>query len=397
MKAIAAFFSKPIFSDKRFLLAVWIILGIISGLKGRAIHNNYLIFKGVFFHTIEQVNLYLQYPAEYHDSNHYGPFFSLVIAPFALMPDRLGMLLWDNVMGLVLFAAIYKLPIPWNRRYLFFYIVIIQLYTCIMNCQTNGLMTALLIGSLLCIRKEKDIWAACFIMFGTFIKLYGIVGLCFFFFSKHKLKFIAYLFMWAVIFFVLPMLISSPEFIIQSYQDWHLSLTDKSLENVTNFSQDMSAIGLVRRVFDLLDLSALYIILPGLVLFGLQYLKIKQYDQLTYQLGILASALMFMVLFSTGSESETYIVAMTGIAIWFGLQEKPYAKWVIVLLVFSIFWTWATTSHLFPKSIRVDIFKRYSLKAIPTLMIWLILIYQIMTSRIVKQYEKSDNQNDKFI
>ena len=48
------------------------------------------------------------------------------------------------------------------------------------------------------------------IMLGTFVKLYGIVGFAFFFFSKHKPKLILWIdVIWGIVFFVLPMLISS--------------------------------------------------------------------------------------------------------------------------------------------------------------------------------------------
>lgn len=65
-------------------------------------------------------------------------------------------------------------------------------------------------------------------MIGTFVKLYGIVGLAFFFFSKHKVKFVAALIGWAVLFFVLPMAITSPEYIIDQYKEWHVSLAGKN-------------------------------------------------------------------------------------------------------------------------------------------------------------------------
>ena len=56
--------------------------------------NNYLIFKYVFWHTIQGKSLYALSPAEFEDCNHYGPVFSLIIAPFAVLPDFIGMLLW---------------------------------------------------------------------------------------------------------------------------------------------------------------------------------------------------------------------------------------------------------------------------------------------------------------
>ena len=78
---------------KKFSLSLlWFLLPAVAGLlkwKQNSI-NNYYIFKGVFHHTINQTNLYSLYPAEYFDSNHYGPLFSLIIGPFALLPDYIG-------------------------------------------------------------------------------------------------------------------------------------------------------------------------------------------------------------------------------------------------------------------------------------------------------------------
>ena len=49
----------------------------------------------------------------------------------------------------------------------------------------NAHRRSLIILSYVLIEKEKDFWSACLIILGTFIKLYGIVGLAFFFFSKN--------------------------------------------------------------------------------------------------------------------------------------------------------------------------------------------------------------------
>ena len=72
-------------------------------------HNNFLIFRGVFWHTIDQLPLFIHYPAEYGDMNHYGPLFSLVIAPFAVVPEWLGLIMWDVALALFLYVAIRNL------------------------------------------------------------------------------------------------------------------------------------------------------------------------------------------------------------------------------------------------------------------------------------------------
>jgi len=85
--------SRKIFSfllKKECIIAVYFLLAIIAGFKQYQHHsyNNYLIFKYVYYHTIDLQNLYNNYP-EYGNSNHYGPIFSLFIAPFASLPDGL--------------------------------------------------------------------------------------------------------------------------------------------------------------------------------------------------------------------------------------------------------------------------------------------------------------------
>ena len=76
------FFSKPFFSDSRTLLGLWTLLAIIATIAKMKPErcNNFLIFKGTFWHAWQGTSLYAPYPEEYFDVNHYGPLFSLVIA-----------------------------------------------------------------------------------------------------------------------------------------------------------------------------------------------------------------------------------------------------------------------------------------------------------------------------
>ena len=115
----------------RVLLILWIVISVFAGLKQylKGSYNNYLIFKHVFINTLNKINLYTPQPEYYFDNNHYGPFFSLVIAPFALMPDLIGVVLWAVLTSLVLFAAISKLPVTTKKRYLILLICTDDLYT----------------------------------------------------------------------------------------------------------------------------------------------------------------------------------------------------------------------------------------------------------------------------
>ncbi|MBK5720519.1 DUF2029 domain-containing protein [Dysgonomonas sp. Marseille-P4677] len=379
MTTFSRFFQKPIFYDKRLIFTLWIGAALFAGISHISKDNNYQIFKHVFYNTIEQINLYAEYPEKYWDTNHYGPFFSIIIAPFALLPDYLGIPLWEMFIAATLLLAIYKLPIQWKGKVIIYWIVIHELYVNATNSQTNTLIAALIIGTFICIRSEKDFWAACFIMLGLFIKLYGIVGLAFFFFSKKKIKFIGYLLLWGTIFFILPMLLSSPQFIIQSYLDWYESLALKNVLNTASAYQDISAMGMIRRISGILELSNMIMLIPAIILFALQYIQIKAYNNPIYQFGLLASTLMFVVLFSSGSENSTYVIATSGLAFWFILQNKPYSKYIIILFIITLFITIGAGSDIMPSYVRKEIIRPYALKALPYLIVWLTLVYQLIT------------------
>ena len=84
---------KKLLYNERFVGILWVALALATVIQNvilRTKYNNYLIFEGVFWHTIKQLPLYLPYPDEYGDMNHYGIFFSTIIAPFALLPTGMG-------------------------------------------------------------------------------------------------------------------------------------------------------------------------------------------------------------------------------------------------------------------------------------------------------------------
>ena len=92
---IGQFLNKPFFHDYRTILAIWVIMCLIVAItKSYNSDGNYRIFIGVWNHTIQQLPLFDHYPEEYDDMNHYGPFFALVIAPFAWMTRYAGMFCW---------------------------------------------------------------------------------------------------------------------------------------------------------------------------------------------------------------------------------------------------------------------------------------------------------------
>jgi len=373
---LISFLRRPFFTDSRTLLGLWMILAIAGALHPE--FNNFKIFRGVFWHTVNQTSLFAEYPAEYFDTNHYGPFFSLVIAPFALMPIWLGRILWSALMTLFLFKAVYSLPVTSKKMAFICWFSFHSLLTALQMSQFNVVIAAIIALSFVFVEKEKDFWAGLLIAVGTFVKLYGVVGLAFFFFSKHKGKFILSLILWSSVCYLLPMLISSPEYINAQYVEWFQSIVDKNAVNQNALGQNISLLGMVHRVSECW-FSDLFLILPGMALFALPYLRFKQYRNPGFRLAYLASVLMFTVLFSTGSETSTYIIAFIGVGIWYWSAPWKRGKWEIALMVFAFILSGMPTSDLFPRWLWKHLVSPYSLAALPCVIIWLKLACEMIT------------------
>ena len=378
---LQAFFHKPFFSNPRTLFGLWTLLAVVAGLTKIAPHrhNNFLIFRGVFWHTIQKLSLYDFYPTEYNDHNHYGPIFSLVIAPFAVVPDAIGLLLWLVVLALGMYYAVRRLPLEEGRQIFLYWFCAHELLTALQMQQFNIAIAAIIIGSFAAIEKGREVTAAFLIVLGTFVKLYGVVGLAFFFFVKRKPRFILALIGWSVVCFVAPMLISSPEYVVGQYVEWYERLAAKNGENTFSLMQNISLLGMIRKVSGSASYSDLLVILPGLVLFGLPYLRFGQYRHLAFRYAILSSVLLFVVLFSTGSESSTYIIPFAGIALWYTTSPWKRSGWDVALLVFAFVLSSLSPSDLFPRSLREAYVLPYALKALPPTLIWLRLIYELLT------------------
>lgn len=378
---LQAFFHKPFFSNPRTLFGLWTLLAVVAGLTKIAPHrhNNFLIFRGVFWHTIQKLSLYDFYPTEYNDHNHYGPIFSLVIAPFAVVPDAIGLLGWLVVLALGMYYAVRRLPLEEGRQIFLYWFCAHELLTALQMQQFNIAIAAIIIGSFAAIEKGREVTAAFLIVLGTFVKLYGVVGLAFFFFVKRKPRFILALIGWSVVCFVAPMLISSPEYVIGQYVEWYERLAAKNGENTFSLMQNISLLGMIRKISGSASYSDLLVILPGLALFGLPYLRFGQYRHLAFRYAILSSVLLFVVLFSTGSESSTYIIPFAGIALWYATSPWKRSGWDVALLVFAFVLSSLSPSDLFPRSLREAYVLPYALKALPPTLIWLRLSYELLT------------------
>ena len=370
---------KEWLSDFRVIFAGWLIMALIPWLSRwlrDAFDLDYSIFYHSFWHAWQQMPLYIIYP---EDGNYflYGPLFTVLMAPLAVLPYQLGRLLWMLIITVVPFWSIRKTCFTRYQQVFILWFVAAEAYLCTLDSESNSLILAILIFSFYLIDKEEDRWAALLIALGTTTKLFGIVGLAFLPFSHHKLKLIGWTAAWTAILLVLPMLVFGVDYISQQYMAWYDVLVHKNELNQFAAGQNVSLLGIVRKVSGCATYSDLWLMIPGMVLFALPYLRFKQYQHAAFRQTILASVLMFIILFATSSENYGYIIAMTGVAIWYTAAPWKRDKWDVALMVLAFIFTSMSSSDLFYKPLWREVIKPYSLKALPVTIIWLKLTYEL--------------------
>jgi len=381
-------FLNSILDNKFIAITVWIVAALYGSLRvvlsGEI--NNYRVFKYVYIHLQEGVNLYIPYPTEYADINLYGPSFSLLIGPFSYLPDNIACIAWALFNAAVLALAIFQLPVSARWKNITLLLCAPELMSTSSALQCNALVCACLLLAFSFIKKEKEQWALLFIMLPAFIKIYGLAGLAFFIFSKRKPAFILWAFVWGIVLFFAPLLITNFHFLVQCYQDWIDGLRIKAAKNSLlgdiSIHQNISVPGMIRRIFQLEKLNDLLILIIAGFLFASQYLKYRFAQNTAYQFYILASTLLFIILFSTGTEGSTYIIAMPGLILWYLLQPKN--KWLIGFGILAFLYTSFTMSDMFTPWMRNHISKPYSTKALFPFITWIIIIIQIHKLQFLK-------------
>ncbi|HEY9114923.1 MAG TPA: glycosyltransferase family 87 protein [Bacteroidales bacterium] len=338
--------------------------------SGLEYYNNYQIFKYSFFHLIQQQDLYIAYPSDYWDLFKYSPTFAVFFGIFAIFPDWIGLPLWNLLNAFALLFSVYYLQkMTPLQKGLVLLLCTIELITSIQNQQSNGLIAGLLIFAFGFLEKRKYLLATLFIVFSAFIKLFGIVAIILFLFYPKKRKLALYSLIWFLVLFLTPLIFVDIQQYFLVLRSWQ-----SMLANDLSISYGYSILGWLHSWFGLENIK-LTTLAIGTVILLIPFLKIKQYNNPVFRYLTLSSVLIWVVIFNHKAESPTYIIAMSGVAIWFIMSKKSTLN--IVLLTFAFLLTSLSPTDIFPRSWLNTWVIPYSLKAVPCILIWVKIIYEL--------------------
>jgi len=339
-------------------------------------YNNYLIFKYSFYHLIGGKDIYQLFPADHHDLYKYSPAFATVFGLLSWLPDPLGLFLWNLINSLCLFAGIRMLPgLDDKKKSWILLFCLLELLVSIQNTQSNGLMAGLIILSFGLAERSKYFLSVLCIVFSIYIKIFGALAFVLYLFYPGKLKIAAYSIFWMLLMAFLPLIVIDAHQLLFLYKSW-LQL----LQGDHSASIGISLMGIMESWFGAgSDTVKNWVVLAGLLLFLLPLLRIRQYKDYTFRLLMLASVLLWIVIFNHKAESPTFIIAMSGVGIWYFAQERSAIN--TVLLILTLFLVSLSVSDLVPFFIRNEFVKPYRIKAIMPILVWCKLIYELTSLR----------------
>jgi len=337
-------------------------------------YNNFVIFKQSFFHLLQGKDLYALYPDQYWDYYKYSPTFSLFMAPFAPLPDWLGLIFWNVINCLLLFLAIIKIDdLEPKQKYWLLLFLTVELFTSIQNAQSNGLLAAFIILAFSYFDKKKISLAALFIIASFYVKIFGIVALILFLLYPRKIKFLLYSAGWLIFLGILPLLFIPIPQLINLYRSWiNLLIMDQSV------SQGLSVMGILHSWFTLQVPKAL-ILSVGVIILVMPFVRFRRDIPEKFKLNYLASLLIWLVIFNHKAESATYILAMSGVGLWF--FSNPQTRLNLILTVLAFILTSLSPTDLFPKILRDNFIIPYQLKALPVVLIWIKIQWDFLFSK----------------
>jgi hypothetical protein len=335
-------------------------------------YNNFRIFKFSFYHLIQGKDIYQLFPDDHWDLYKYSPGFALCFGLLSWMPDTIGLLLWNLINSLCLFAGIRLLPgINDEKKSWILLFCLLEMLLSIQNTQSNGLMAGLtVLGFALAERRNYFLSTLC-IVFSFYIKIYGALAFLFYLFYPGKLKLMGWSLFWMLFFALLPLLVVNGHQLVFLYQSWlHLLLNDRSA------SIGLSVMGLLESWWHLASVKN-GVTVAGILVFLLPLVRWRFYPDLHYRLLYLASALIWMVIFNHKAESPTFIIVMAGIGIWYFSQKPDPLNRVLLILSFLLISM--SVSDLVPAAIRNGFIRPYGIKAVMAIVIWCKIVYEQLT------------------
>ncbi len=367
-------------SARSWLLALYvatiIVVAIGKAYGHRGPDNNFLIFRWSFLNLASGHDMYAAQPQHHADLYKYSPSFAVLFAPFALIPFSISLALWAALNALLLFYAVYRL-LPGREAALALALIYLEVLRSMQRSQSNSLVTALVILAYLALEQRKQLGAAFSIAIGAAVKIFPLAALALAIFHPRRVRFALVTVIAMVVVLALPLLVVPPAELAAQYRSWRAveALDALSVGGGGGGGLYGGVMQQLRLIFGV-SWPNWPVQLAGTVLLMLPLARWRNWAGERFRLRFLCALLVYMVIFNHQSESPSFVIAVTGIAIWF--VTTPRTWWHTTVLVLTILVVSISSTDITPKSWQRDFFVHYRLKTIPCTIAWLTMIWELL-------------------
>ena len=329
--------------------------------EARRPRGNFEIFRAAPGHLFAGEDLYAWYPDELQDQFKYSPAFAMLFTPFAWLPWTLALFLWGAVNAFALFIAIERL-LPQRAALVALAFLLPEVLRAMQNAQSNALVAALIIFAFVALERGRIWRAAAAIVFGAAIKLFPLAALSFAIPRRVAIRTGLVTAAASVLMLALPLLVTPASTLASQYRSW------RAIEASDALLRLFSAMELVHRWGGVNWANwPIQVVGTGILLAPLA-LRRERWTDPRFRLRYLCSLLLYVVLFNHMAERASFVIAFTGMAIWFA--SEPRAAWRTALfgLAFVTIPLMATVLPV-PAFLTSETGTLYRV-ALPTLLIW---------------------------
>jgi len=246
----------------------------------------------------------------------YGPLFSILFTPFALLPGWSGVFCWNIFTYTLFYFSILSLPDQFSfikKKFIFFFTVLL-LFCTLLSVQFNPVVASLFLFSFTLLEKKLGFWAVLLILLSGFIKVYGIFQLAMLLFYPRFWKNALYCILIGIVLILLPLIHIPVNQLVAYYQSWVVTVMNHS--DALRFYSIYRPICLYYKAIE--PFMGLISIGVLLMIFFFTLLKLKLFkESFLYRVQFLGIIMSWAILFGLSSERHTYVIAMVGYALWY--------------------------------------------------------------------------------
>ena len=358
---------------------LWVIAVVAATVQQGVTHqnNNFLIFRAASLHLLHGQDLYAAYPALHFDFYKYSPSFALLFLPWAVLPFALSMLLWNALNAGALYVALGRL-LPRCGATIARAIVFLDMLGSLQNVQSNALVSALIILTFLAYERGRVAMGTLAAGVGTIIKVFPLAGVSFAVFHTRKVRVAIAVALGMAALLLVPLLVTSPSTLLAQYASWRAIETKDALDRGFTVMQMVEL--LLQQGWPNWPQQlggTLLLVAPVLA-------RRERWGEWMFRVMYLCSVLVFCVIFNHQSESPTFVIGVTGAAIWFATLERP-TRWEWALFAFVVVCTILASSEAMPRAIQRALFDKYHFKTVPCIALWIELQRRLWRSTAALQ------------